>query len=308
MSTENEKVKKLVEYEKKEHGKIPSPEEEKKEHEGEEKSKKSMHKAEQGPPAPSMDEEKEKDEEEKEETEKCNKAKKSVDLTGEDLEKSIQKLESLVQANDSTSRKDALLAKAQHGDELSKSERSELFALLGGDTKPEATVSDNLVKGLKENEPLQKALDVSDYLREQHTELCKSLVDLGEVVEKSDARQHEFNLVLAKAVADVGNLVKAVAENVGTIATQPARPPKSVGVAPGRVLQKSFGASPGGEEEQLSKGEILDTLGAMLEKSETGMGKNGEDLLMAISKYEQMNRMSPSLLSEVKAFRSSVTH
>ena len=73
------------------------------------------------------------------------------------------------------------------------------------------------------------------------------------------------------------------------------------------VIQKSFGAAPA-DGDQLSKSEILDTLGAMLEKSQTGMGQNGEDLLMAISKYEQMNRMSPSLLAEVRAFRSSVTH
>lgn len=234
--------------------------------------------------------------------------KKSVDLTGEDLEKSLQKLTEIVQASDTTTRKDTLLSKAQAGEELSKSERSELFGLLGGQAQPqEKTLSEDLTKGLTQNGAMQEALDVSNYLTEQHAELCKSLGALGEHVEKSDARQHEFNLVLAKAVADVGNLVKSVAETVGAIAGQPARAPKSVGVAGGKVLAKSF-AGAQSAEGQMSKSEILDTLDTMMEKSlaagHGGRSAQGEDLLMAISKYEQTSALSPSLLAEVRAVRS----
>lgn len=255
------------------------------------------------------DEGEEGDEEDEEGMEMAKKGyQKSVDLTGEDLEKSLQKLTEIVQAGDTTTRKDALLSKAQTGEELSKSERSELFGLLGGQDQPqEKTLSDDLTKGLTQNGAMQEALDVSNYLTEQHAELCKSLGALGEHVEKSDARQHEFNLVLAKAVADVGNLVKAVAETVGAIAGQPARAPKSMGVAGGKVLSKSFaGSQP--SEDQLSKSEILDTLDTMMEKSMAagrgGRSAAGEDLLMAISKYEQTSALSPSLLAEVRAHRS----
>lgn len=251
------------------------------------------------------------DPEEKDEMEK--KAKKSEDLTSDDLEKSLAKLEALTQSTDTTSRKDALLSKATKGEELSKSERDELFGLLGGEA-PKATVSESLVKGMQSNETIQKALDVSDFLTEQQGELVKSLSALGEVVQKSDARQHEFNLVLAKSIVDVGNLVKAVAQNIGAIAKQPARAPKSAGVPGGTALQKGFAGAPAADESQLTKGEVLGTLEAMLEKSMTsgqgGVAANGEDLLTAIAKYEQMNRMSPGLLEEVKAFRQNrtVTH
>lgn len=248
------------------------------------------------------------EEEQEEEAEEKSCGKKSVDLTGDDLSKSLGKLEALVQASDITSRKDALLQKAQKGEDLIKSERDELFQLLGGAEAQKS--SEDLTKGLKENETLQKALDVSDFLNEQHTELCKSLGALGETVQKSDSRQHEFNLVLAKAVADVGNLVKAVAMNVGAIAAAPARAPKSAGVQGSTALQKGFA---GGEAEadQLSKNDILNSLESMMEKSmergEHGLSKGGEDLALAIAKFEQMNRMSPGLLEEVKAFRA-VTH
>jgi hypothetical protein len=253
------------------------------------------------------------DEGDEKDMEMANKAKKSVDLTSDDLEKSLQKLEGVIMGSDQTSRKDALLAQAQTS-ELSKSEREELFNLLGGAQEVAATPAEDVAKGLKENSTLQKALDVSDYLTEQHTELCKSLSSLGEVVQKSDSRQHEFNLVLAKAVSDVGNLVKAVAETVGAIAGQPARAPKSAGVQGGKVLSKSFaGNTPA--EGQLSKSEILETLDAMMEKSMKegthGHTANGQDILMGISKYEQTNAMSPGLLAEVQAFRNgnrAVTH
>lgn len=255
------------------------------------------------------EEEKEEGEEDKEQMEMAKKGcKKSTDLTGDDLEKSLQKLESIVDDGDVTSRKDNLLSKAQSGDDLSKSERDELFSLLGGEPTDESdSTSDELTKGLSENDTLQKALDVSDYLSEQHTELCKSLTAVGEVIEKSDARQHEYNLVLAKAVAEVGNLVKAVAETVGAIANQPARAPKSAGVQGGRVLNKSFAGGPS-DPNQLSKSDIMNTLDAMMEKSMTegksGATESGFDLLTEIAKYEQTNTIAPRLLSEVKAFRN----
>lgn len=238
---------------------------------------------------------------------------KSQDVTGDDLEKSLQKLEAVIQAGDTTSRKEVLLQKSLKGDDLSKAEREELFQLLGGASDRPATpaVGDQLTKGMQENPNLQKALDVSEYLAAQHEELCKSLTDLGAIVEKSDTRQQEFNLVLAKAVYDTASLVKGMSEKLGVIASQPARPPKSAGVQAGQVLNKSFGGQPPAEESnQLSKGDVLNVLDDMMAKSMSagtgGVSRGGEDLLMAISKYEQTSAISPTLLREVVAHQQEM--
>lgn len=223
------------------------------------------------------------------------KAKKS--LTAADLEKSLSKLTQFALENDSQSRKAALLEKAQSGEPLSKSEKEELFRVLGGEEVQKSTLGEEVVKSMGENEALQKAVDVSDYLDQQHKELVKSLEALGNHIEKSDARQHGFNLILAKAIADVGSLTKSMSERLGVLESQPARAPKSRGVAP---LQKSFvGQAP--EGEQLSKSEILDTMEAMLQKGMEFV--NGEDVNVAASKYEQFNTMNESMLNAVKDFR-----
>ena len=160
---------------------------------------------------PKDDPELRKDEDEKDEAEggededeemekKIKKAKKSVDLSENDLQQSLDKLVTLA-GDDADSRKQVLLSKAQEA-ELSKAEQAELFNLLGGQEEKDETLGEEITKGLEENDTLQKALDVSDYLQEQHTELVKSLQAMGDALAKSDNRQHEFNLVLAKAMPD----------------------------------------------------------------------------------------------------------
>lgn len=227
-------------------------------------------------------------------------------LSSEDLEKSLNKLGEFAESKDGETRKTALLQKAMEG-ELEKSEREELFGLMGGATEEETpSHSESLTKSMDENETLQKALDVSDYLREQHEELCKSLGQVAEYQEQADARQHEFNLILAKAVSDTGTLVKAMSEKLGVIASQPAREPKSRMGPQTQPLQKSFGGQPP-EGEQLSKSIVLDTLDAMhqesLEKGMDGRTSGGESILNAIAKYENTNMLSKSMLGEVQKYR-----
>ncbi len=231
-------------------------------------------------------------------------------VTTEDLEKSLAQLEGMATEGDAPSRKEALLEKAKSGD-LEKSERDELFQLLGGKAadEPEQTqTGDELVKGFADNEPLQKALDVSDFLKEQHDELVKSLHAVGDAIESSDNRRHEFNLVMANAVCDIGHLVKSMAEQFEGFMQAPVRGPKSKGATGGaapRVLNKSFGDEPPAEET-LSKGEILAAMQGMHQKSMTegrgGRAACGEDLLMATAKYEQTNRVSPKLYGEVSSY------
>jgi len=126
-------------------------------------------------------------EEEGEQEGMTEKAKKS--LTVGDLSKSLDALETFAKSGDLPSRKEYLLGKAT-GEELTKSERDELFNLLGGNATPdfdsgEDSPGESIVKSMSENDNLQKALDVSDYLQEQHTEMVKSLRRVGEEIEKS---------------------------------------------------------------------------------------------------------------------------
>ncbi len=220
----------------------------------------------------------------------------------DDLEKSLGKLQEFVTQDDAPSRKEALLSKAQ-AEELSKSEKDELFQLLGGQAQSsKATTAQEVIKGFTENDTLQKALDVSDYLQEQHTALVKSLGTLGDALEQSGNRQHGFNLLLAKAVGDMGGLVKALVERVGAIEVTPARGPKSK--LSQQVLNKGFGGNRAAEDgAQFSKSQVLDGMEDLLQKStkagHEGRLESGEDILTAISKYESSNFISKSMLAEV---------
>lgn len=236
------------------------------------------------------------------------KSAKSEDLTEDDLEKSLSQLEAEVGADDPASRKDQLLEKAKSGD-LEKSEQDELYKLLGGETQEDEdeSLSDEVSKGFEENDEFQKALDVSPYIREQHAELTKSLEVLSDRIEQDGNRQHQFNIILAKAVADTGRLVKSLAEQVGVVAQQPARAPKAKRSPVAEPIEKGFaGQPPAGDE--LSKSEILDTLEVMINESmEKGMAGNTEDgidLTVAASKVEQFGQIHPQLLARVKAHRA----
>lgn len=248
---------------------------------------------------------------EEEETEKgCAMKKSDVGITGDDLQKSLDHLEELAQTTDTPSRKDALLSKASEGT-LAKSEREELFDILGGAPEPAAedgdNAGDNIVKSMETNEELAGALDVSDYLREQHTELVKSLHAVGEEITKSDNRRMEFDLVMAKAVHDIGTMVKSISESMDGFLEQPARAPKSRGVQGAAHLEKSFaGQAPAGES--LSKAMVLDAMDGLMEKSMTAghggkLGEgSGEDIALAVAKYEQTSLISKPMLAAVKGW------
>ena len=234
--------------------------------------------------------------EEEEESEKS--------LTAGDLQKSLDRLTALATEGDGPSRKDTLLSKA-NADALNKSEREELFELLGGAAPAVDEPGENIVKSMTSNDTLQKALDVSEYLQEQHSEMVKSLRNVGEEIQKSDNRRHEFNLVMAKAIRDIGVMVKSLSEEIGTIGGQAARAPKSMGVKAGQVLQKGFvGQSPA--RDDLSKSQVLDALDGMMEESMSKGGsgtlETGEDIALAVSKYEQTHMISKSMLGAAKSF------
>jgi len=243
-----------------------------------------------------------------EDTEKGCGMKKS-ELTADDLQKSLDRLEAVAKADDPPSRREELLKSAADR-ELSKSEREELFELLGGESAASTDPGDEIVKSLQENEELAKALDVSDYLQEQHQELVKSLHVVGEKIRESDNRHHEFGLVLARAVHDIGSMVKSLAEQVEAMGSVPARGPKSLGVRtqPGQVMQKSFaGSPPAGDAEQLRKSDVLEALDGMMQESvqkgNPGATPFGEDLTLATAKYEQTHQISRPMLNAVMQWR-----
>jgi len=232
-------------------------------------------------------------------------------LTGEDLQKSMDKLEAIASNSDPVARKDELLAKAQEGD-LEKAERDELFALMGGapvtDELDTATVGEDLVKSMTDvvTSDSQEALDVSPYLRELHEGMQKALESVGDVIEKSDKRQTELSLLQSRALVEMGTLVKGLSERLGIIEKQPVRGPKSM-VATNQVLEKSSPSDgAGGGDDDLSKGEIADALDGLMaesmQKGRNGMTKQGEDILVEISKFEQQSKLSPSMFGEVKSF------
>lgn len=228
-------------------------------------------------------------------------------ITQEDLDKSLDKLHKSIENDDTTSRKDELLAKAQNED-LKDDERDELFSLLGGqkvEKSEKENLGEELIKSMQSNETISDALEVSAYLDEQHKELCKSLQHLGEVFEQSETRQHEYNLVLGRAVSDIGKMVKSLHETIEQISGRPARPPKSKGVAP---MAKSFAGAPA-TEDQLSRGEILSTLDRMMEKSmdsgREGVSPGGNRIDIETAKYETSGHLSKSMYQEVQQFKSA---
>jgi hypothetical protein len=230
-------------------------------------------------------------------------------LTEEDLVKGLNRLDEFVATNDATNRKDELLQKAMK-EELSEDERGELFTLMGGGTEDNESRSEEITKSLSENETMQNAFEVSDFLREQHEELTKSLTALADYQERSENRQHEFNLALAKTVSDTGKLVKAMSHRLGVIENQPVRSPKSIRTRQDQVLQKSFadGSTSDGGEEKLTRRKILRGFEGIMEKSmgraEPGLARCGEDISIAVATFEQTSQISKPMLAEIRDYLS----
>lgn len=236
---------------------------------------------------------------------------KKSEATFDSFQKSLDELESLAGGGGSVeNRKDELLAKAMSGD-LSEEEREYLFKALGGEAPVDdnPTIVDDVTKSFTNNETIQKALDVSEYLEANHEANLDALTALGSVIEKSETRQHNFNIILAKAVHQSGELLKAVSHRMGIIERQPAHAPRSQGVnqpANGNVIEKGFGGDTP-PEEQMSKSEILDTMEQMMQKSHPD-SQEANQILLATAKYEQTNNLTKSMFGKVLKFRQENAH
>lgn len=227
-----------------------------------------------------------------------------------ELDAVLDEVEAMYKAADPANRKEELLQKAGSG-ELSEDERDELYKALGGEgdelAEPE-TFGDEIVKAFDDNETLQKSLDVSEYLDEQHQELVKSLSAIGERIESGERRSYELQITLAKAIHQIGTLTKAVSERLGVIERQPARQPKAAGVnvpARGQTMEKGFAGetAPG---ENLSKSEILDTLDDMMKSATSEEVQNA--ILGATAEYEQLGTISKGMYAQVIDHRRNHAH
>lgn len=224
------------------------------------------------------------------------------------LEKALTKLSEL--AKSEKDEKADLLSKAQSSD-LSTEENARLMTLLGGGDKGQDTLAKSATAGLQpaSNPAIEQAVDVSEFLKSFHAGSVGALEALADVLEKSDARQSEFNIILAKALVQTAALVKSMDTKLEAWAGQTVERPKAANTPAqaAQALTKSIAGNTS-QENSLSKPQILDILEAMhvesLKKGLGGQATCGEDLQKSIAKYEQTGRMTRELVEEVKAYRT----
>lgn len=244
-----------------------------------------------------------------------DKAKKSLGdesaIAEERLVKSLDNLEALA-ASSPAARKDFLLEKAKSDEGLTAEENVELYKALGGEVESYG-LAEEVTKSLDpdQNSDLGATIDVTGYLGELNKSMQQFCYDLADRVEKSQNRQGELSLALCKGLADVGRtvlkqgqLIKSLQEHVNSFGQAPARGPKAK-LGPGGVMQKSFAGGPTGEE--LSKSEISDTLDQMhkasIDAGQQGYAACGEDLGLAVTKFENGSQISPGLWQELIQYR-----
>lgn len=236
-----------------------------------------------------------------------DKAEKSVSvLTEEELRKSLSGLEAYISAT--SGRKDELMRKSLAG-EIDAAGEAELAALLQPQTAP------NFVKSLDPaaDESLQKSLDVSDYLTQLHDGIFTYCKELSESVQKSSTTTEKTNHIFAKSLLSIGRCVEQLmsqgdmAKSQSTVRVPvPVRGPRAMGVQGAQPLEKSMA---GQGASQLGKNDVLDILDEMhksaFENGREGKALCGEDLNSAITKFEQLNRISPALQQELLQFRAA---
>ena len=245
-----------------------------------------------------------------EEVTKADAASAPAIVTEDELKKSLDKIEQIVKSETPDARKDALLKKAVEGS-LADDEGAELASLLKGEkTEDDGALSKALSP--ETDSDLAKSIDVAPALAELVSKLEKALGVVGETIEKSSSHQSEVNLVLAKGLHDTcklalqtNELVKGLSNALDTFAGTPARGRKSAASA-SDVVHKSH-AGEAAAEEQISKGQVLDLINAMVEdkvaKSEPLLAPCGEDLTKATALLESTGDVSPQLMQDLAKFR-----
>lgn len=229
--------------------------------------------------------------------------------TEDELQKALDILAEAAQTPEDE--KETLLQKALDGT-IDEAENARLVELMGGGAEDTPALAKSVTTPLQPevNEKLKKSLDVSDYLDGLYQGITDGMSQLADVIEKSDHRQHNFNVVLAKGVRAIGELMKSLDERLETVENQPVGGPRALKSQQQAAahLKKSF-AGQGGAADTLSKSEVMDTLESMhiesIEKGNGGMALCGEDLNKSITKYESTRRLSRPMFEELKTWRAN---
>lgn len=234
-----------------------------------------------------------------------------TELSKAALEKGLKQLEDAARAP--TQRAEELFGKSKEGT-ITPEERDELVKSLTTGLGARAT------EGLRNgSEEMNKSINVSGYLKEQHEGLIHALDTLGSHIQKSEAQDLEYRVALANTLLGSAALLKSqdarldaqeallksITEKMGIIAAQPARGPKSAAGATAAAagtepLNKSFAGQPGGSE--MSKSDILNSMSDMIHKGMEQVA--GENLMLSATKFESLNQISPDMLVQVKKFRN----
>ena len=222
-------------------------------------------------------------------------------LTAGNLNKSIAQLAAFVEAQDPATRKQSLLRRAQLGKSLSKSEQSELMAFFA-EKSAEAPRSRRLAKGLSQNRAIQRGVDESELFANQHVELVKALGQVESTIGAQTRTGAEFNIMLAKAVAGIGQELRRLSKSMDQVVSAPASAPKSVGVhGRARPLSKSQGSRPA-LSYQMANNAIQGLLQKSMEQNRYGKTASGADLLKGSMHFDSCGQIHPEIQADVERY------
>jgi hypothetical protein len=254
-------------------------------------------------------------------------AQKSM-LNEEDLMKSMALLESVAQGQGDPDRRAELAQKATEGT-LTKAEKAEFIELLGGqtgtpvpeptDAGDDETLQRSFVEEFADNDTLKKGFEASPFLEQIGVMVADGLDDLRKSIVESEETNATFRSALAKSlkatakvITDQGSLIKSMAQHIGVLeqrvetVEQTPNQRRSVPSAAAAAALKKGGMEEGeGPYEGLHKGQVLEGMNKLLEKSMSSgsqdmMAPCGQPLATAIAKFESVGTISRPMLEDVK--------
>ena len=240
---------------------------------------------------------------------------KSLNLSRDDLMKAMDTLEAVSEGIGGEPDRRAELGEKVALGTISKSERAELFELLGAPEAPEAD-DDQIAKSFTNvflaDDQLAQDYEVAPFI-ERHSQLvAESLDSMRESLAKSMGDQQMFNRALAKSfrgiggvITEQGDMIKslsvqntALAERLGIVEKKPNL--RKARTSSAQPLRKSFA---GGEPAAggLSEQQINDGLGRLMVKSRDNnfLAPCGEPIDRAVALYESSRKITRRMLGDV---------
>lgn len=232
-------------------------------------------------------------------------------VTAETLHKALRAVQRYCRANDGESRRSVLLSKAQK-DTLKEGERRELYNLLAGEPVAKSTLAADIRRDFRKDETMAKSMqaasddqDVGEYLEALSQNIERSLGRVAKSTEAASQRQTSVDLIMCKALTQIGGAVKAIGQRIQALESQPAHGPKSLSAQP---LGKSFAGTPA-SEDALGADQIIGHLTSMNEQSHkdgrNGLSKGGRSITDGVSAMCSSGAIDRGLLAEVQSFAKS---